>query len=140
MLLVAGELVDDRKAILVERYEPVIDPWAEWMTAHLDAAPDSWTIDHRDPTPPEPSLLNPKVDKGNWAAVGNDEIDLALGLPNADRLVIDAHLSYNHAQVGYGFDRVDSALVAPGTVASLVRAIESAEHPAYLPLPTEDGE
>jgi hypothetical protein len=140
MLLVAGELVDDRKAILVERYEPVIDPWAEWMTAHLDAAPDSWTIDHRNPTPPEPSLLNPKLDNGNWATLGNDEIDLALGRPNTERLVVDGHLSHYHAQAGYGSDRVESALVAPGTAASLTRAIKSAEHPAYLPLPTEDGE
>lgn len=136
MQLAGGELLDQPRAISVERYEPLTDSWTDWLARFLEERPESWMVDLRHPTPPERAFIDPGVSKGRWPEVGEDHFDLLLGYPDADRLVVDGYFDYQ-ADAGYAYDSIHSALVEPSTSASFARALERAEHMSFFGFPFE---
>lgn len=137
MHLVAGELLDEARAVIVEDYSPVVDPWEEWLVGHVDQFPQFWISDLRDPTPPEPGFLCAPVGEGRWHPIEEHQFELALGHPTAGAVVVDGYLEYG-SEVGYGYDSIHSALVTPATGASLRRALQGAENMSFLEFPTGD--
>lgn len=133
--LVAGELADERRPVLVEKYEPVDDPWAEWMKGNANEVPEFWVSDAREPTPPEPLLLDAAIKDERWPTVEEDQLELLLGRPGPEAVVVSSYLDY-HSEAGYGWDAIRSALVASSKADSLVRALESAEDMSFLGFPT----
>jgi hypothetical protein len=134
MHLVAGELVDQGRPSVVEDYEPVVDAWQEWLSRHLDVRAESWVVDLRSPTPPEAEFLAVQLENRRWPKVTDDHLRVLLGNPGAQHLVVDAYINYN-SEAGWGSESVHSALVEPATAVSLVRAMETAEHVSFFPLP-----
>ena len=135
--LVAGELIDEGHPILVEYYDPVTDPWEDWLEGHANELPDRWVSDLREPTPPEPLLLDADIRDDRWPTVTEDQFDLLLGHPGEGPLIISAYIDY-HSAAGYAWDAVRSALVTPSRAASLTRALESAENMSFFGFPTGD--
>jgi len=134
MHLVAGELLDERRPVVVEDYEPIADPWLEWLNRYLEERDESWMIDIRSPTPPEPDFLKVELEDRRWPEVDEDHLAILLGHPDSQQLVVDAYVNYN-SEAGWGSDTVHSALVDPTTAASLLRAMEAAEYMSFFAFP-----
>lgn len=139
LMLTAGELIDSSAPILVETYEPVTDPWGEWLTGHLDAHPAHWTADIRQPTPPDPALLCAHIDQGVWPELTPEHFAAMLGGLSSDALVIDSYVDYGAGEA-YGHEWVSSALVEPTTARALHAALATAEDMSFFPLPEEQPE
>jgi len=135
--LAAGRLLDKRKPILVETYEPVNDPWQEWLGNHCAEMPGVWISDLREPTPPEPALLECVLKERRWPAVAPEHFELLLGHPGGQTMIPSAYFDYR-SLAGYGWDAVRSALVEPSTAASLAEALEAAEEMSFFRLPKAD--
>lgn len=134
MLLVAGELLDVRRPIVVEPYDDAPDPWLDWIERHLDALPDAWTVDLRDPLPPEYAQLRLETVKEHWPPVQEADFARMLGPDRSREIVVAAAVHYS-THAGYGWDEVSSALVSSATAPSLLRALETAEDTTVLGLP-----
>jgi hypothetical protein len=134
MHLVAGELVDERRPVVVEDYEPIVDPWMEWLGRHLEEREESWMVDLRSPTPPESDFLNVELEDRRWPEIGENHLETLLGHPDPQSLAVDAYINYN-LDSGWASDAVHSALVDPSTAASLVRALEAAEYMSFFSFP-----
>jgi hypothetical protein len=141
MHLVAGELIAERRPVVVENYEPVTDPWFEWLGRYLEEREDNWMIDLRSPTPAEADFLEVQLEERHWPKVNDDHLEVLLGHPDSECLAVDGYVSYR-SEVGWGSDSLHSAFVEPSTAASLIRAMESAEHMSFFPFPfaEENGE
>jgi hypothetical protein len=136
LMLAAGELVDEGRPVLVDRYDPVTDPWEDWLNAHLDASSSHWVFDVRAPTPPDPVFLCAHVTNGAWPDLDLTELPAGLAQPNSDTIIVDAYVQYSGA-AAYGHDWLDSALVEPATAHSLLRALELANDMSFFALPKE---
>jgi hypothetical protein len=136
LMLAAGELVDEGRPVLVPRYEPVTDPWADWLDAHLDASASHWISDVRAPTPPDPVFLCAHVTHGAWPDLDRTELTARLAQPNSKTIIVDAYVHYSGA-AAYGHDWRDSALVEPATAQALLRALELADDMSFFVLPKE---
>lgn len=141
MHLVAGELVSHvpPTPILVEDFDPPNDPWEDWLEHHLDASEYGWTVDRRDPTPPEPVLLHPAPEGELWPAIDDDHCLFMLGHPDRNHLVVAGLVSYSY-ESAYGWDSIDSALVGAGVGHSLKFALDTASEPQFFSLPTDEEE
>lgn len=139
MLLVAGQLADTR-SVVVSPHDDPDDTWTSWLARHLDARPSGWNVDLRSPPPPDRGVLDVEVIGERWPALTDADFERMLVGGETDAVVVDGYVSY-YASIGYGTDAVDTALVAPSTAASLLRALQAAPDPSlfgFPKIPTDD--
>ena len=141
MLVVAGELADEGRPMVVEAYDDATrDPWTRWLGMYLDADPAFWVSDLRAATPVEELLQGffPTDDK--WRGLSNEDYDRELGLSGdgvVHRLVVAGDIDLwdrDH----HGSVHVKSALVTPHTATALLRALQTAERASDYRLPFEN--
>jgi hypothetical protein len=105
------------------------------MEGNANEVSEFWVVDVREPTPPEPLLLEADIKDERWSPVEEDQFELLLGRPSPETVAVSSYLDY-HSEAGYAWDAVRSALVTPSKADSLVRALESAEDMSFLGFPT----
>jgi hypothetical protein len=139
MLVVAGELIDEERAVLISPYEDAADPWRRWLSRYLDTNPSYWLADIRMPAPATRVFLGDFPKEDQWRHVTGAEYDRELGLEEnvaPTDLVVSSHVDLWDSD-RHGSARVTSALASPETSAALLRALQTASDPTDYRLPDE---
>ncbi|MFI5724653.1 AAA family ATPase [Streptomyces cyaneofuscatus] len=140
MLAAAGELVDERRPLLIEKWTENENPWDEWLAQHV--LPDGpWLADLSEPAPAQPYLfLGPGPDDSAWAAPQLTDSKEIFGLMHDDlpaSVLVAASMNITWAD-GSESVYVSSALVRPDRAEDLQRALAAAAEPWDWKLPNED--
>ncbi|AGK81541.1 hypothetical protein SFUL_6661 [Streptomyces microflavus DSM 40593] len=140
MLAAAGELVDEQRPLLIEKWNENDDPWDEWLAQHV--LPDGpWLADLSEPAPAQPWLFpGSDPDDSAWAAPLLTDSNEIFGLVHDDlppSVLVAA--SMNTTWTG-GIENVyvASALVRPDRAEDLQRALAAATESWDWKLPDED--
>lgn len=132
MLLVAGELIDERTPVLIEPYEDAGDSWMYWLRHHLDTDASCWLADRRSPTPLEAHCWGTVPNRATFEQGGDAAFDQLLGLISDDpKALVVAGWLHTDDEEHYVTLRVMSALVSSETATSLLRALQTASPREY---------
>jgi hypothetical protein len=134
MLLVAGELADEGVPVAVETWDPVTDPWRDWLSRYLDGSPDYWLADLRDPPPLHPLVYQPLVPLERWRELTERDFEQELEL-EGESIIVGSSMSIWDSD-RHGSSWVASALVTPDTAHALRLALDGYEdaHDYALPV------
>lgn len=144
MLLVAGELIDNRPVTL-EYPDSDYDSWEYWLQNHLPTRTRLWLSELRTPAPLEAQLHGLTAPKEGWLKpTVPDAFDDCLGLcPDGENefLIVAANVEI-HESSRRERHRIESALVSPQSAHALLRALQSISdpHPYRLPSAGNDLE
>lgn len=133
MLVVAGELIDEREAAVVcEPYEDAGDPWERWLRPRIDSNPRWWLADRRACVPADDASQGLRASSTVWEEFVN-ATDLTTVLSEGDWLWADGHADWSDAEWRVNVS-VSSALVTPEAGPALVRSLLTSTPPsAALP-------
>jgi hypothetical protein len=137
MLLVAGELIDNRP-ITLEYPDSDYDSWEYWLQNHLPTRSQFWLSELRSPVPLESQLHGIALPQESWLKpTVPDDFDNCLGLSPLGRkefLIVAANVDI-HESERREHHRVESALVSPQSAHALLRALQSIgdPHPYRIP-------
>jgi len=137
MLLVAGELIDNRP-ITLEYPDYGYDSWHYWLQNHLPTRTRFWLSELRTPAPLEAQLHGLTTPEEGWLRpTVPDAFDDCLGLcPDGENefLIVAANVDI-HESRRREHHRIESALVSPQSAHALLRALQSIgdPHPYRLP-------
>lgn len=142
MLLVAGELIDQRP-ILLEYPDSDYDCWKSWLQNHLPTHPHYWLAELRDPVPLEAELHGLGAPQENWLEPETPSaFDACLGIGPDKRkqfLIVGAEVDM-HDGGRREHHRVESALITPQSGHALLRALQAFGDPhAYRIPPAGDS-
>jgi hypothetical protein len=134
MLLVAGQLADEGLPVAVEPWDPVTDPWRDWLTRFLDGSPDYWLADLRDPPPLHPLIYRPLAPLERWRVLAERDFERELGL-EGESIIVGSSMSIWESD-RHGSSWVASAVVTPDTADALRLALDGFEdaHDYALPV------
>lgn len=144
MLLVAGELIDNRP-ITLEYPDSDYDSWHYWLQNHLPTRTRFWLSELRTPAPLEAQLHGLTSSEEGWLKpTVPDAFDDCLGLcPDGENefLIVAANVDI-HESRRREHHRIESALVSPQSAHALLRALQSIgdPHPYRLPSAGNDLE
>jgi hypothetical protein len=137
MLLVAGEFIASGRCVDRRWHEESEDPWLSWLAEHLDANPDFWSADLREPLPLKGENFGQLGPREDWRKVDPTLFESALA--DSQTLVVEANVEVS-SENRYGTTTVMTALVSPDSARALQRALESCTNPHYFRLPEEDAD
>lgn len=139
MLLVAGELLDDRTPVVTSHDDFDDDRWRGWITEHLDVDQSRWMADRRSRAPLRPWAYDVLPSREQWRARSDADFDAELDF-GAGHIVVDSSIHISRPD-RYAIAWVASSLVSPKTALALLRALQSANDPSDFRLPQEkDGD
>lgn len=135
MMMTAGRLLSTHPQVKIREdwYE---EKFPEWLRRHDIARSDGrWVADRRDPEPVNLYDWPPREEADEWLkSISIDDFDRGL-YPGSSLMTIWGHWSEfdaNHSET----ISVHSALVSPTTSSSLLRAIQTVEHPHDFRIPS----
>ncbi|UZE14563.1 AVAST type 3 anti-phage nuclease/ATPase Avs3a [Pseudomonas sp. B21-053] len=139
MMMTAGRLLSTHPQVEVrdDWYE---EKFSEWLTRHDIARSDGrWVADRRDPEPGSRTDWPEHGQADEWLkSMSIRDFDRAL-YPSSGLITIWGHwteVDVNHSET----ISVHSALVSPTTSSSLLRAIQTVEHPHDFRIPSADDD
>ncbi|MGE8438659.1 MAG: AVAST type 3 anti-phage nuclease/ATPase Avs3a [Pseudomonas palmensis] len=139
MMMTAGRLLSTHPQVEVRDvwYE---EKFSEWLTRHDIARSDGrWVADRRDPEPGSRTDWPEHGQADEWLkSMSIRDFDRAL-YPSSGLITIWGHwteVDVNHSET----ISVHSALVSPTTSSSLLRAIQTVEHPHDFRIPSADDD
>jgi hypothetical protein len=141
MLLAAGQIVDEAVPVAHDEWDDMPGPWREWLSEHVEAFPHWWLADLRAPAPLEPFVLTALPAPDAWLLVTQEDFDRELLKTPDGAMWVVVHADVTlWAEDRHGYVRVRSALVAPDTATTLLRALQTAVDPHVFFLPYEGGD
>ena len=137
MLLVAGELIDNRATVL-EYPDSDYDSWEYWLQSHLTTRSQVWLSELRTPVPLEAELHGLIKYQEDWLKPSvPDAFDHCFGLPftkNDEFLTVAAEVSI-HESGWRERHCIESALVSPQSAHALLRALQTINDPMAYRIP-----
>jgi hypothetical protein len=133
LLLAAGQMVDEGMPVAYDEWDEFPEPWREWLSSHVDAFPGFWLSDLRAAPPLEPFVCADLPPLEAWTAVSQGDFDQHVFVDREGDPWVTVHARMTRwARDRHANVVIRSALVAPTTAISLLRALRTTDPRNFL--------